>query len=165
MRCRVKRWRLWLGVAGVTIAGGIVGLVLLLPARRERSTWDAYEAIRDGMTEPEVEALLGGPAGDRSTNRPDFCIAMTAEEHEAFRSKSVTKEWVNDGALILVGLDQERRVARKFCTVSFSFSRRITLRIAANGKVHRYRACIPRCFASESLAPCLLISTTHDRTP
>ena len=118
MRCRVKQWRLWLGVASIAIAVSIIGLALLLPPRRERSTWDAYEAIRDGMTQPEVEALLGGPEGDRSIYRTDFCIAITAEEREAFRSTLVTKEWVNDDALILVGFDQEERVAWKFCTAN-----------------------------------------------
>jgi hypothetical protein len=117
MRCLAKLWGHWLGLVAVTVAVGSVGLVLLLLfARGERSTWDAYLAIRDGMTEPEVEALLGGPAGDQSTYPGDFCIAMTAEEHEAFRSKLVTKEWVNDDALILVGFDQEGRVAQQFAT-------------------------------------------------
>ncbi len=116
MRCAVKRWRLWLGIASVAV--GIIGLVLLQPARRDRSTWNAYAAIRVGMTEPEVEALLGGSAGDRSTGQTNFCIAMTAEENRAFRSKLVTKEWVNDDALIWVGLDGDRRVARKFCSAN-----------------------------------------------
>jgi hypothetical protein len=118
MRCLVKLWGLWLGVAAAAIAVGIVGLVLLLPPRGERSTWDAYEAIRDGMTETEVEALLGGPEGDRSIYRTSFCIAMTADEREAFHSKLVIKEWINDDALILVGFDQEGRVAQKFATAN-----------------------------------------------
>jgi hypothetical protein len=120
MWCVVKRWSPWLGIASIAIAVtfGIVGRVLHLPTQRDRLTWDSYAAIHDGMTEPEVEAVLGGPAGDRSTYRTDFCIAMTAEEHEAFRSKLVTKTWVNDDALIWVGLDGDGQVARKFCTAN-----------------------------------------------
>jgi hypothetical protein len=95
-----------------------VGLALLLPPRRDRPTSDPYEAIRVGMTESEVEALLGGPAGDRSTGRADFCIAMTREEHEAFHAALVTKEWVNDDALIWIGFDQNGRVNRKFATAN-----------------------------------------------
>lgn len=118
MQRRVKLGRLWPGVAGIALAVSIIGLALLLSPHRVRSTWDAYKAIHDGMTLPEVEALLGGPEGDRSTYRTSFCLAMTAEECETFRSTSVTKEWINDDALILVGFDQEERVAWKFCTAN-----------------------------------------------
>ncbi len=72
------------------------------------------------MTQTEVEALLGGPAGDRSARQPKFCIAMTEEEDDAFRSRLVTKEWINDDALIWVGFDENGRVARKFCTANWN---------------------------------------------
>jgi hypothetical protein len=116
MRCVAKRWVLWLGVGGVALTIGFA-----LPhwsARQVPSTWDAFAAIREGMTQTEVEALLGGPAGNRSTQQPEFCIAMTEEEDHAFRSQLITKEWINDDALIWVGFDGDGRVARKFCTAN-----------------------------------------------
>ncbi len=70
------------------------------------------------MTEPQVESLLGGPAGNHSIGRTNFCVALTEEEDEAFQSRLVTKEWINDDALIMVGFDGEGRVARKFCTAN-----------------------------------------------
>jgi hypothetical protein len=109
---------LWHYLAGATVLGMIIGVALILGIRRDRSTWDAYTSIREGMGESEVESLLGGPPADRSTGPTDFCVAMTADEQEAFRSELVTKEWVNDDALISVGFDRHGRVVRKFCTAN-----------------------------------------------
>jgi hypothetical protein len=117
MRCVAKRWVLWLGVVGVALT---IGFALLhWWASQVPSTWDAFAAIREGMTQTEVEALLGGPAGNRSTQQPEFCISMTEEEDHAFRYQLVTKEWINDDALIWVGFDEDGRVARKFCTANW----------------------------------------------
>jgi hypothetical protein len=44
----------------------IVGVLLVLPPRH-RINRDSFERIRDGMTEKEVESILGRPAGDYSS--------------------------------------------------------------------------------------------------
>ena len=112
MRKPTKRW---LFVLGVAVVAAVVASLATGP--RGRSTWDAYAAVSDGMTEPEVAALMGGPPGASNSGPVDFCVAMTADEFAAFR-RLTTRQWVNDHALIWVGFDADGRVAKKFCTAN-----------------------------------------------
>jgi hypothetical protein len=107
-----KRWQL--GVGAVILA---VAVVSLATGPGGRSTWDAFAAVSDGMTEPEVAALLGGPPGAYNAGPVDFCVAMTADEFAAF-DRLTKRQWVTDDALIWVGFDADGRVAKKFCTAN-----------------------------------------------
>ena len=110
MRWPLKWWLLGIGAAIVASAG--VSLV----TGPGGSTWDAYAAVGEGMTEAEVAAVLG-PPGATNTGPVDFCVAMTADEFAAF-DRLATQNWVTDDALIWVGFGTDGRVARKFCTAN-----------------------------------------------
>jgi 4-amino-4-deoxy-L-arabinose transferase-like glycosyltransferase len=118
MRRYFKVGRFWLGILSGAVAVLMFYLALVQVARSNRSTWDSYRAIQNGMTLQEVEALMGGPEADRSTSPTSFCVAMTDDDNLAFHSNLVTKKWVNDDALIYVGFDGDGRVAHKFCTAN-----------------------------------------------
>lgn len=58
------------------------------------------EKIKSGMTEMEVEAILGGPAGNYATRPVEWDEESAFEV--ALRSWWHCKEWVADGGVILV---------------------------------------------------------------
>ncbi|HMF16621.1 MAG TPA: hypothetical protein VKE98_05405 [Gemmataceae bacterium] len=62
-----KRLLLMFGCLAAVLFVGYVALLLTRP--RHRITQENVEAIEIGMLEKEVEAILGGPAGDYSANR------------------------------------------------------------------------------------------------
>jgi hypothetical protein len=88
-------------------AVGLLGLVgLSVVAFRERGpgvTPANYERIRDGMTEQEVEALLGGPA--TGTRTAPLAGSYVPEEFEAAGVERL-REWVGDGTYVFVGFDK-----------------------------------------------------------
>jgi hypothetical protein len=95
-----RRLLLW---AGAAYLGLSVFCLTSLFRPKPAITKGRYERIQDGMTEPEVEAILGGPSGDY-TSRP-IVVAMSGT---MFR-----RWWVGDDAIITVGLDLEGRVVQK----------------------------------------------------
>ena len=62
-----KPVQIWLALLlfGVGLAGLFMWLALPPPICRENA-----EKVRMGMTEPQVEAMFGGPAGDYTSGRP-----------------------------------------------------------------------------------------------
>jgi hypothetical protein len=90
--------------ASVVIASIVLVLLgVLLPLMlpyRSPVTRAAYERIEDGMTQAEVEAILGGPPGDYRT-RPGISMDPLV------RSPSGLNEqwWRGDEGEIIVGFD------------------------------------------------------------
>lgn len=90
----IKRRWLWLGLLVAAIAGVVLTVLALLPPR-PGITKENFDRIEEGMTRPEVEAILGGPANVDLMWFPD--------------------EWENraTGDLAIIRFDQESRVSSK----------------------------------------------------
>jgi hypothetical protein len=74
-------------------------------------TADSYDKIVDGMTEEQVETLLGGPAGDYSTTRAQ--MMMLSAGFCAMRSDWTLKTWVGNDCAIDVGFSEDGTVQTK----------------------------------------------------
>jgi hypothetical protein len=123
------RRRLTLGF-GLLCCLGLVGVWLLRPAAPvHRINRASFEQIQGGMREAEVEALFGTPAGDYTGGAfaPADCgVGLTTIWHGPKDQVAAWEVWSADEGEILVGFDQERRVAAKLFVPMFrgSFTRR-----------------------------------------
>lgn len=91
--------RVGLLLLGLACVGFGVWLAWPTPGVTRRN----YDRIQVGMTEPEVEALMGGPAG-LSTNRP-FIYWLDDPQF--------TRKWLGDEACITVELGHDYEVVGK----------------------------------------------------
>ena len=93
-------------IAGLTLAmiSGFVGLLFLLPDPPVSTA--RFAKVQKGMTQAEVEELLGGPPGDYQTGRGSgmFVIDFLSP------GDSVSKEWTGDDGVALVAFDRSGRV-------------------------------------------------------
>ncbi len=116
MRRLLTRYRFWL--LGLAIVVACLFLFMPRGASDPKPTWEAFGRLRKGMTEREVIDILGTPPGNRARGQPQFCVCKTEGEHEAFTKAPVTKEWVNDHALIELAFDANGRLTHKFITAN-----------------------------------------------
>jgi hypothetical protein len=100
-----KRAR-WI-VAGVIVLAAGSLLVLLLPLMNPPAHWTRFQQLRDGMTLAEVEAALGGPAGDYQTGR---FSPYTYEVDLKNPAIATVRKWTGDYGAAWVGFDQNDRV-------------------------------------------------------
>jgi hypothetical protein len=106
-----RRFTWWmLGLLLVLLAAGFAWIVLPPGRPQIHVTAKAFMCVKDGMTEAEVEAIFGGPAGDYSTGRVYF-------SEELFpmvltRSHRV-KTWKSDEACVYVEFHPEDYVIWK----------------------------------------------------
>jgi hypothetical protein len=101
-----RRHWLYLLLAAIMAVVAAGGWVYWLEVRPGITRQNAAR-IQDGMTIAEVEALLGGPAGDYQTpGRPH----TTYMYHYAHPVGSVEKKWIGDEGLAIVAFDSEGRV-------------------------------------------------------
>jgi len=104
-----KRLLLSFGFLAALLLAGYVTLRLTAPPRH-RITQENIEAIRVGMSEDEVEAILGVPAGN-------YCSFECFYSYPAFARQEPTdlpgnkKEWVGEDNCIRVRFDDSGRVA------------------------------------------------------
>jgi hypothetical protein len=86
---------------------GLGACATLLPSQRPRGriTRENFDRIQEGMTEAEVQEILGGPDG-YYTDRPVIVLV----EGTMFR-----RRWVGDEGVVTIELtfDEPRRVANK----------------------------------------------------
>ena len=87
-------------LAGVLLAAYATGLF----PRWHRITNENIGAIRDGMTEREVEAILGAPAGDYSSGTSELALMARRMDRESWNSGA--KIWVSDEAGIYIRFDE-----------------------------------------------------------
>jgi len=99
-----KRWLFWVTTAAI-IGLGLCLIVITTQHRRSGITQENFDRIKEGMTEAEVEKILGGPPGTY-TDRP-IVVLMSGV---MFRSW-----WIGDEGVIMIEVtfDEPRRVNRK----------------------------------------------------
>jgi hypothetical protein len=116
-----KRRAAWIGVAAVTVAlvaaGGLLWLLTLPIGINE----DGFNAIRVGMTQRQVEAILGGPPGrdEVPAGLPAGHAGveiMPAADLSAYRREC----WRSDIAEVIVYFGSEGAVAHKGGAFDFS---------------------------------------------
>jgi hypothetical protein len=90
-------------VAAVLVASY---LALRWAAPRHHINKEGFDAIRVGMSEQEVEAILGGPPGDYSATGAVPCPAAYASSGTLLdRGVEDLRSWVGDDAAINVAFD------------------------------------------------------------
>jgi hypothetical protein len=100
----VRRRRLLLCLVALACLGLAAGWVALLVTSRPGVTPENYERIQEGMTRPEVEALLGG-SGVKSW--------IDKEMGEIYALDDTSLLWVERDLIIIVSFDHQGRVCRK----------------------------------------------------
>jgi hypothetical protein len=99
----------WLSVAVVLVVlVGAVCLILTLPGgRRPRITAENFERIMVGMRLEEVEAILGVPPGDYTTEPvPDLEVCSTG----VFKMPGRGCAWCGNDGLVQLGVDEDNVV-------------------------------------------------------
>jgi hypothetical protein len=115
-----KRLLLILGCLAALLLAGYATLRLTAP--QHQITADNIEAIKKGMTEDEVEAILGVPAGDYSSGQfgghffeneknPDSDVVTGLE----LVKKRGGKIWAGNETSVWIHFDDSGRVTEKWC--------------------------------------------------
>lgn len=99
-----KRLFLGLGLPALLLLGGYLLLWLTIPPGY-RITDENLERILPGMTEKEVERILGVPAGNYSGKRGYFASRPPDELERLLRQGH--KEWVGEGLSIVVRFNEQ----------------------------------------------------------
>jgi len=104
-----KHWLL--GLLTLALVFGASAMLLSLPQRESAIARKNFDRIQEGMTEAEVEAILGGPPG-KYTDRPDPVLYHGIMFH---------RWWIGEDAVITIEVDVDEsdlaapaRVSRKF---------------------------------------------------
>src|SRR5262245_44517658 len=105
-------------VGAALLLAGVLGLAALLSPNgpRHRITEEGYKAIKVGMSQEDVEKLLGLPAGDYTKHSIGFPLCGFGVPHETFGSLDSLKEtleWRSDDGEIHIGFDHDGRVLSK----------------------------------------------------
>ena len=91
-------------LAVLSVLGAGVGVVALLPrCPINEANFAKIKVV--GMSQAEVESLLGGPPG-AYTSRP----YMFGRSRIVPTGTAATKEWLGDGGLIFVDFDKDAKV-------------------------------------------------------
>lgn len=96
-----KPMRRLLLLAGVAVLGIVTFLVDLSMRPRVRINQESFDRIQIGMTQLEVEEILGGPPDRYTGRRGTFSVAID--------SMSSQKQWIGDEGTIYVQLSWDRR--------------------------------------------------------
>lgn len=118
MRQRRRLLLLVLGFACFAVLGA--WLVACLTSQGDRISRESYNEIKAGMTEQEVEGLLGGPAGDYTNGRchvPYIGNACSLCDEESYFAEIAeireSRDWTGCKGLVSVGLNEGGRVVEK----------------------------------------------------
>ncbi len=102
-----------------------VALFLLWPGP-DPGTRATYDRIQNGMTESEVEAVVGLPPGDYATAPTEYDRGTAG--FEEFKAIPGLVQWSGDEGTILVGFDFSWRVAKKAYWPAVGKTEKSTLR-------------------------------------
>jgi hypothetical protein len=116
MRRLFKRRLYWLIAIG--LAALVASFFLLIGGGDERvNKWNYYK-IKEGMTEEEVEAILG-PEGSKAV----VLVPDASGDLPLFTNKPGHKDWTTKDCAILVIFDENKRVIRKYYFVAIDLDR------------------------------------------
>jgi hypothetical protein len=104
---RRRRWFTRLGLAVLAV---VVGLFLWWQfggSKQRRLNAERFAEVRVGMTQAEVEQILGGPPGDYGRHQGGV-TRMTAEGYDP--RGSVLKYWFDDSTRLEIAFDAQDRV-------------------------------------------------------
>jgi hypothetical protein len=102
----MRKWLILGTVGTVLLVAGVI-VALLLPRPESPVNEAAAARVQPGLTEAEVEAVLGGPAGDYRVGSR----AVTFEVGLAPPPGHVLKTWRGDDGLVLIQFGPDGRVA------------------------------------------------------
>ena len=107
-----KRRLLILGLLPLLLFAGYLALWLTSP--KHRIDRQGYGKIQLGMTEEEVEDILGAPAGNHaiSSLRATEELVMGETSHWLDESKCTLKTWVSDSAEIGIWFSEDGKVMK-----------------------------------------------------
>jgi hypothetical protein len=108
-----RRGLLLAGLLAVAMLGAL-GIVWWAAGPRHRINRETIALVQEGMTEAEVEALFGVPAGNYSGGRGELAF-MTGRRLRALSPSC--KEWVGDETGARVAFDADGRVVWTLCGV------------------------------------------------
>jgi hypothetical protein len=108
-----KRALITLGLLGTVALLGVALLLWLTP--RPRIDPDSFEQLQIGMSEHDVERVMGAPAGDysRSGRRIFYGLVDIIEGPRRRWPEFRAKEWRGDEFGVIVAFDEDGRVADK----------------------------------------------------
>ena len=95
----------------VFVGVGVALVCWLRPARHTGPTYEAFLRVKDGMTQAEVEQVLGMPPGDYSTRPTNFLCASTTSSPMP-KEMRYHRSWAGNDLLVDVYFDQNGRVVR-----------------------------------------------------
>ena len=118
------RKRFLVAIGLIAVLGVSAFVVIWLVVLRGRISESNCELIREGVTLPEVEAVLGGPEGAYTSDGKDWSHGML---RNGIRGIDHTRKvWVGDDGGIRVDFDKDERVAvAQWCPRRVSFFARI----------------------------------------
>ena len=102
-----------LGLLILLTLGG-VGARRLCFRRPKINTGDeVFAKLELGMTEPEIAAIIGGPAGNYSSQKNPIVLysidGPSSEGVERAAAKRYSKEWIADADAVCVSFDEQGR--------------------------------------------------------
>src|SRR4051794_24937443 len=102
----MRKWALRL--LPVALTGLLFGGYIFWPKSNGPIGRGAYDRLTNGMTEAEVEAVIGLPAGDYSSEPViDTDGELFYIEYVKGFQPAVTKRWVSDYVLLAVDFDSD----------------------------------------------------------
>jgi hypothetical protein len=113
MKC--KRLLLILACVAAILLAGYGTLRLTAPPHR--ITWESIERIQEGMSEANVECILGVPAGDYSSTEhgATFVLGEGGYRRQVVQGRDLlqggAKVWVGDRGAVWLTFDASKRVS------------------------------------------------------
>ncbi|MCI0378840.1 MAG: hypothetical protein L0215_14630 [Gemmataceae bacterium] len=104
-----KRRLLRLAATSVLLLGAGYGVLWLTAGPRHRINHESFNRIQEGMTEKDVEAIFGVPAGDYTTG-PVMELKSDSGFSKVWR---VDKPWMSNFSRIYVAFDERGLVVWK----------------------------------------------------
>jgi hypothetical protein len=112
----MKNRRLWMLLMAVGAGLAVLPIPWYAVSPRSGVTQANYERIREGMTLPEVENLLGGPPGNysRIPDKEAGLWTIDPSRPDLNRQFFIGREvWIGNELAVAVWFDDQGRVARK----------------------------------------------------